>query len=221
MGLDADDLDDINRRSVEIVAEHAADCDLVVSGCLGPRGDGYIADTAMTPDGAAAYHRPRIDSLRDAGADLVSALTINNINEGVGIALAARESDVPCVVAFTTETDGRLPSGEKLADAIGAVDEATDSYPAYYMINCAHPTHFDGVLEPAPWMDRIRAIRANSSTMSHEELDKAEELDAGDPIDLARRCARLRERFPNLTIFGGCCGTNTSHIAEAASALSG
>ena len=219
LGLTADELAAVNRRSVEFLAGHADECDLVISGCIGPRGDGYIADTAMSVDEAATYHRPQVEALRDAGAHLVSALTMTNVAEATGIALAAREAAIESVISFTTETDGRLPSGEKLGGAISAVDEVTGASPAYYMINCAHPTHFDGVLEAGPWMDRIRGIRSNSSTMSHEELDAAEELDAGDPVDLAARYVEPRERFPSLSIFGGCCGTSTVHIAEAATAL--
>ena len=219
MSLSDDELVDVNRRSVHFLADHADECELVISGCIGPRGDGYVADIAMDPAEAAAYHRPQVDALRDAGAHLVSALTMTNIDEAAGIAVAAREAGIACVISFTTETDGRLPSGEKLADAVSGVDELSEASPAYYMINCAHPTHFEDVLEAGPWMDRIRGIRSNSSTMSHEELDAAEELDAGDPVDLAARYASLRERFPNLSIFGGCCGTSTVHIAEAAAAL--
>ena len=95
------------------------------------------------------------------------------------------------------ETDGRLPDGTSLGDAIEAVDAATGGYPAYYMVNCAHPTHFAEVLDPAAaWTERLGGIRANASTASHAELDEAEELDAGDPVDLAERYAALRGRPP-------------------------
>ena len=123
---------------------------------------------------------------------------------------------MPAVISFTLETDGRLPNGQPLGDAIDAVESATDGSPAYYMINCAHPTHFEQVLE-GPWLERIRALRANASTRSHEELDEAEDLDAGDPQDLAARYAALRERWPTLNVVGGCCGTDDRHIGEICS----
>ena len=133
--------------------------------------------------------------------------------EAIGIAKAAADSEMPVLISFTVETDGTLPAGQSLAEAIEAVDAATDGYPAYYMINCAHPTHFQHVLDPGDaWTRRVRGIRANASKLSHAELDEAEELDAGDPQDLAERYARLRAANPSLNVFGGCCGTNHVHV---------
>ena len=159
---------------------------MVVSGCIGPRGDGYAPGALMRPDEARDYHRPQLLTFRDAGADLVSAFTMTNIGEAQGIALAAKAANMPCVISFTVETDGRLPAGETLAEAIKCVDDATDKGPAYYMINCAHPTHFDHVLNAGEtWIKRLRGLRANSSRMSHAELDNAPELDIGDPLESA------------------------------------
>ncbi len=221
LGIDAGSLADLNRRSVALIAAHRADSDteLVVSGCVGPRGDGYVAGDEMSSEAAAEYHRPQIAALVDGGADLVTGITMTNVPEAVGIARAAAALDVPVVISFTVETDGRLPTGDLLSDAIANVDRETDAAPEYYMINCAHPTHFDGVLGDGDWMARLKGIRANASTMSHAELDEAEELDAGDAADLARRYASLRDRFGSLTVFGGCCGTDDTHIAAAAAAL--
>ena len=59
------------------------------------------------------------------------------------------------------------------------------------MINCAHPTHFEGALADGGAVERrIRGLRANASTLSHAELDEAEDLDDGDPADLARAARR-------------------------------
>jgi S-methylmethionine-dependent homocysteine/selenocysteine methylase len=167
----------------------------------------------MRPDEARDYHRPQILTFRDAGADLVSAFTMTNSNEAQGIALAAKDAKMPCVISFTVETDGRLPSDETLAYAIGKVDAVTGNGPAYYMINCAHPTHFDHVLEAGgAWVRRIRGLRANSSRMSHAELDNAPELDIGDPHELGGQYADLRRRFPHINVLGGCCGTDHRHV---------
>jgi S-methylmethionine-dependent homocysteine/selenocysteine methylase len=186
---------------------------MVVSGAIGPRGDGYDPGTVMSPDEAASYHGFQTGVLRDAGADLVSAFTMTNANEAQGIALAARHANMPCVISFTVETDGRLPSGETLAYAIGKVDAATGNGPAYYMINCAHPTHFDHVLDAGGgWTKRIRGIRANSSRCSHAELDNAPELDIGDPLELGGQYAELLRRFPHINVLGGCCGTDHRHV---------
>ena len=186
---------------------------VVVSGCVGPRGDGYQPDSLMTPDEAEAYHGEQVGVFADSGADLVTAITMTHTGEAIGFARAAAAAGIPSVVSFTVETDGRLPTGQSLAEAIEAVDAETGSAPAYYMVNCAHPTHFDDALRTGTgWQARIRGLRANASTMSHEELDEAETLDAGDPADLGARYAELRKDLPHLTVLGGCCGTDSRHI---------
>lgn len=224
IGYTPEQLADITRRSVTFLEELRAEYDgrvphLVISGCVGPRGDGYSSQVAMSTDEAAAYHREQIATLRDTEADLVSALTLAYANEGAGIAKAARSEGMPVVISFTVETDGKLPSGETLQGAVAAVDTASDGWPAYYMINCAHPTHFEAVLNGESWARRIRAIRANASTKSHEELDNSTMLDAGDPCDLGSRFGDLAGRLPHLNVFGGCCGTDIRHVTEIGKAV--
>ena len=228
VGYDADALDQVNRKAIDLLVEVRADFakstrPYPISGCLGPRDDGYAPGTLMTADDARAYHRAQIATFADTQADLITAMTLTYPDEAIGIARAARDVEMPVVLSFTLETDGNLPDGSTLATAIQAVDDATDAYPAYYMINCAHPSHFATVLEPnARWTDRIRAVRSNSSRKSHAELDAATELDSGDPIAFGREHADLRSRFPQLTILGGCCGTDLRHIEQiSASCLGG
>ena len=199
----------------EIRATHGADTPIVISGCVGPRGDGYVAGERMSPAEAQRYHRFQISCFARAGADMISAMTLTYPEEAAGIARACVECGLPVAISFTTETDGRLPSGETLCEAIDRVDAETDSAPAYYMINCAHPDHFTHALaEGERWTTRIRGIRANASRMSHAELDEAEELDAGDPTEFGTLYRTLRERFPQLNVLGGCCGTDHRHIDE-------
>jgi homocysteine S-methyltransferase len=217
-GIELERLGELNRAAVELLLElrrdHAtASAPIVVSGCIGPRGDGYRADEIMTPDEAERYHVLQARELAAAGADMITAITMTYVEEAIGVVRAATSVGLPVVIAFTVETDGRLPTGATLGEAITAVDAATGSGPAYYMVNCAHPTHFAGVLDPEQaWTRRIGGIRANASTMSHAELDAAEELDAGDPNDLAARYAALRDEHPQITVLGGCCGTNHRHL---------
>jgi S-methylmethionine-dependent homocysteine/selenocysteine methylase len=219
LGYAAEALADVNRRGVRLLEQLREDAGgrppILISACIGPRGDGYQVDETMTPEDAQRYHSLQAEVFADTAADLVSALTMTYAEEAIGIVRAARAAGIPAAVSFTVETDGRLPSGQPLQDAIEQVDAETDGAAAYFMINCAHPTHFADVLEAgAPSLERIRGLRANASTMSHAELDEAEELDAGDPVDLARRYAELRERLPNLSVVGGCCGTDHRHIRE-------
>lgn len=224
LGYERAALIEANRRAIELMLElrdELADTagPIVVSGCIGPRGDGYVADSAMSAEEAAEYHGLQVDAFAAAGADMVTAITMTNVPEATGIALAAGAAEIPSAISFTVETDGRLPDGTALLDAIASVDELTDAAPAYFMINCAHPDHFASGLDPAhPATSRIRGIRANASRMSHEELDEAEELDDGNPDELAGQYEELRRRFPEINVLGGCCGTDARHVAAIAAA---
>ena len=219
LGYSSEQIRDFNRKSIELLQGIRREYEgaiphMVISGCIGPRGDGYIADMSMTASEAEAYHRTQIATFRETEADMVAAFTIPYIAEGIGIALAAKSEEMPVVISFTVEIDGRLPSGEMLKDAIEQVDTATHNSPAYYMINCAHPTHFIDVLGVDPWTKRIRAVRANASTKSHAELNEATELDEGNPQDLGSRYLDLVGSLENLNVLGGCCGTDHRHVAE-------
>jgi S-methylmethionine-dependent homocysteine/selenocysteine methylase len=223
LGYSADALGDVNRRGVTLLEEvraEAGDVEMLISGCIGPRGDRYVVGDAMRPDEAQAYHSAQISTFAGTEADLVSALTLNYADEATGIAQAAAEAGIPSVISFTVETDGRLPSGQELRDAVAEVDAATDGAPAYYMVNCAHPTHFENVLAEGG-LERVRGLRANASMKSHAELDEAEDLDQGDPDDLAERYRAIRPLMPGLNVVGGCCGTDERHIEAICSAFAG
>jgi S-methylmethionine-dependent homocysteine/selenocysteine methylase len=190
-----------------------------VSGTLGPQGDGYDPDELLTPEIAAEYHRPQIESFAAAGADRVTLLTGTHTGEPIGIARAASAAGIPVVIAFTVETDGRLPSGQPLHEAVAEVEAATDGAVLHYGINCAHPDHFTGALLADPAiMKRITLLRANASRMSHAELDAAEELDAGDPVELGALYADVLAKHPDLQVLGGCCGTDARHVDAIARA---
>lgn len=186
---------------------------IVVSGNLGPRGDGYVPGARMSSSEAEDYHAAQIRTFADTEADMIAAFTMNYVDEAIGIAASAKAVSVPAAISFTVETNGRLPSGDTLADAIEQTDADTDGSPAYYMINCAHPTHFESVLQAAgPWRDRIVGVRANASRRSHAELDESPDLDDGDPDELGRQHVALRALLPNLRVVGGCCGTDHRHV---------
>lgn len=223
LGYDADRLAAVNGGSVEFMRAVAAErpgLEAVVNGVIGPRGDGYVVDTAMSAPESAQYHSAQARAFADAGADMMSAVTMNHAAEATGVVMAGVAVGLPTVISFTVETDGRLPSGQALGEAIEEVDAATDSMAAYFMVNCAHPTHFDGVIGgDGAWRSRIKGVRANSSTRSHAELDDADELDRGDPADLAARYVALRDVLPDLRVVGGCCGTDLDHISAIADAL--
>jgi S-methylmethionine-dependent homocysteine/selenocysteine methylase len=220
LGYDRTRLADINRKAIEVMLEMRAEFEtprspMVISGNIGPRGDGYRPEALMSAQEAEDYHGEQIDVFAATAADLVSGFTLNYANEAIGIARAAKAAGMPVVISLTVETDGRLPTGQSLKDAIEQIDAETGRTPAYYMINCAHPTHFDGALQNGEaWLQRVRGIRANASTRSHAELDQATDLDAGDPVALGRQYADLRRKLKHITVLGGCCGTDFRHVEQ-------
>ena len=189
-----------------------------VNGVVGPRGDGYVVGVEMTADEAAAYHSLQVAALAGGGVDQVTAITLTYPAEAVGFVRAAQEVGVPSVVSFTVETDGRLPNGGALRDAVEEVDRETGGAALGFMVNCAHPTHLGTAFPDGDWLARIIGLRANASTRSHAELDAAEDLDDGDPDDLAAHYRRLVDRLPSLDVLGGCCGTDDRHVDAIASA---
>lgn len=219
LGYSPAQLADVNRRAIhEMVMLRDEFADripaMVISGNIGPRGDGYVAMQLMKADEAEAYHEEQIRTFAGTEADMISAFTLNYVEEAIGIVRAAKRYGMPSVISFTVETDGKLPSGQALPEAIAQVDGSTGGGPAYYMINCAHPVHFADLLASnASWVQRIRGLRVNASRRSHAELNESTTLDEGNPVELGAEIRTLRNRRPNLTILGGCCGTDARHIA--------
>ena len=223
LGYSSRELAEVNRKSVSMLEEvrteyETAESSIVISGCIGPRGDGYVPAALMSVDEAEIYHSEQVETFAGTAANLVTAITMNYAEEAIGVARAAENAELPVVISLTVETDGRLPTGQSLGDAIRQIDAATSSYPSYFMINCAHPTHFSSVVDGEhSWKDRIHGLRANASKMSHAEWNEAVELDAGDPEALGRDYALLKSRqLKHLNVFGGCCGTDHRHVDQMA-----
>jgi len=217
------ELREVLKRSVsllwELRAAHSS-IPVVLSGCIGPRGDGYVVDHQMTAEDSLQYHLLEVEVLAEAGVDLVTAVTMTYSAEAVGVVYAAQRYNLPVAISFTVETDGRLPSGETLEAAIQQVDQATQSYPSYYLVNCAHPSHFSSLLlAGGQWTQRIKGVLVNASCKSHAELNECSELDSGSPEDLANEVMALRQALPGLTVLGGCCGTDYRHIRALAQRL--
>ena len=231
LGFDAGAMQRINVEAVVLMNELRTEYvsriagPIVVSGCIGPRGDGHAAGAPMEPEDARRAHQPQVDALAGAGVNQITAITMTSSAEAMGVARAAARAGRSSAISFTVETDGKLPSGEDLGAAIQAVDADAAAHghdaPAYYMINCAHPTHFEAVVSDAgTWRERIQGLRANASMLSHAELDVMTELDSGDPHDLADRYRRLRTPLSRLNVLGGCCGTDHRHVAAMCEAWS-
>jgi homocysteine S-methyltransferase len=219
LGYSPAELADVNRRAVALAEEIRDDAGvgtpIAICGTVGPRGDAYASAVEMDAEGAEAYHREQIENFASTAADMVCAYTLPNSPEAIGVVRAATASELPVSISFTVETDGRLPSGEGLGGAIEAVDAATGSAAAYFMVNCAHPTHFRGAVEAGgSWLERLGGARANASPCSHAELDEAEGLDAGDPEEMGALYGELKPHLPAVRVLGGCCGTDRRHVAR-------
>ncbi len=220
IGDSSQDLQTFNLQSVQLLEHIRENCGdeaepIVISGCLGPRGDGYTPSQQMTVPEAQAYHSAQIATFAQTNVDMIAAHTLNYVEEAIGITLAAQEYSLPVCISFTVETDGKLPTGDTLADAIQAVDLATDSGPVYYMINCAHPTHFSHLFATQDrWVNRVKGLRGNASCLSHTELNESKTLDEGNPTQFGIELRNLKSISPQLTVLGGCCGTDYRHIEQ-------
>lgn len=224
VGWSAADVIRSNRDAAELVADVrrtvAGSGPQLVSGNLGPRADGYVAAERMSADEAQGYHRQQVEAFAATDVDLVTLMTAAYTDEAIGFLRAAAANGLAPVVSFTVETDGRLPDGTALGEAILQVDDATDGAAAYFMVNCAHPRHFRSALDPsAPWARRLVGLRANASTRSHAELDAAEDLDEGDAPVLAEELVAASSAMPAVTVLGGCCGTDVRHVDAIGAAL--
>lgn len=225
LGYSRDELKALNKQAVDFVKRLAKEfgseeIQILISGTIGPRGDGYKVEHVMTPEHSQSYHGLQVEAFVSAGVDLIEALTMNYSDEAIGIVRAAESASIPIVISFTVETNGKLPNGESLRDAIEKTDKSTGNHADYFMINCAHPEHFIHVLnDTGSWKQRIKGIRANASTKSHAELDESENLDAGDKKVLAQGYLQLRTLLPELKVVGGCCGTDHGHVAQICEAL--
>ncbi len=219
LGYSAREVGDVNREAVafarEVAAASGAEVPVAICGTIGPEGDAYHPDHALSPQEAERYHAPQVDVFAAEGVDLLAAYTLTYVEEAVGIVRAAAAAGTPVSISFTVEADGRLPSGEPLREAVERLDAETGGTALYLMINCAHPSHFAAELaRGGAWVERIGGIRANASRKSHEELDDAEDLDSGDPQELGAEYRALEPSLPNLRILGGCCGTDHRHLAS-------
>jgi len=224
LGASEEELRQANRDSISFIAGlrdeyRDSKMPVVLNGIVGPRGDAYAPGAEATAHEAEEYHAKQVGWLAETEVDMVSAVTYADSGEAIGVVRAARKLGLPVSVSFTVETDGNLPTGQPLREAIQAVDEATESCVAYFMVNCAHPDHFFHVIEDADWARRIHGLRCNASRKSHAELDQSEILDDGDPVELGALYKGIHSRMPWLNVFGSCCGSDLRHVVEIARAV--
>ena len=222
LGISRDGLAEFQLRSIEFLRDVARPFEgqipqVLIAGIVGPRGDAYGEDRTITADEAEEYHAVQIETLRQAGVDLVSAMTFNNVPEAVGVARSVAAAGLPLSLSFMVDPTGRLLTGPSLKDAVAAVDEQTgDARPDFYGVNCAHPVEIEPALVAGPWLERLRSLRPNASMAEKQALCQIGHLEAGDPELLGAHLGALAQRLPNIDVWGGCCGTWDDHLAATA-----
>ena len=226
LGESAQELAEANREAIQFVADLRDEFvsnrqPIVLNAVIGPRGDAYSPEALISASEAEDYHGQQLGWLAGTEVDMVTAMTFTHATEATGFVRAADKVGLPAVVSFTVETDGKLPSGQALGEAIEEVDELTRRGAAYFMINCAHPDHFSDAIHDADWLRRVKGLRCNASRCSHAELDEAETLDAGDPQELGMLYRVLHRKMPWINVLGGCCGSDLRHVKEIIAAVAG
>lgn len=220
LGVSPGRLADVNREAAEFgqgLREEweTASTPVAVCGALGPGEDAYRPARELSAAEAEDYHAAQVAAFAAAGVEMVAGYTLSYVEEAIGMVRAAGAAGLSVSISFTVETDGRLPSGEPLAEAVERLDAETGAAAEYLMVNCAHPTHFAAELESGgEWVGRIGGVRANASRRSHAELNEADDLDSGDPEEMGREYAALAPSLPDLRVLGGCCGTDHRHLAR-------
>lgn len=221
LGYSRDGLAEALHRSIDFLRDVArpyrGQAEILIGGMVGPRGDAYALNRTITAEEAEEYHAFQIDTLNATGVDFISAVTFNNVPEAVGLSRAAAKGAAPLGISFTLDSNHRLQSGPSLKDAIEAVDaEAGEARPAFFGVNCSHPTEFEPALEPGDWILRVRSLRPNASAKDKGELCQLGHLDDGNPVLLGLQMAALARRYPHIDMWGGCCGTWDVHLDEIA-----
>lgn len=205
-----------NKEAVVLISKLKNDYNnIIISGKIGPKYEGYFISEKMSIEESKNYHSTQIKTFSELNIDIITASAMNYVEEAIGISYSAKDKSIPLVISFTLNNDSKLPSGMALEDAINYIDYITNEYPIYYMINCVHPKYFIELLrinKDKKWINRIRGIRPNASSKSHEELEKLNKLDSGNIDELANYCKEIKNICPNINIFGGCCGTNINHV---------
>jgi homocysteine S-methyltransferase len=225
LGISREGLAEYQLRAIDFLREVARPFEgeipqILIAGIVGPRGDAYGRNRAITAGEAEEYHGVQIETLRQAGVDLVSAMTFNSVPEGVGLARAVASAGLPLSLSYMVDPAGRLLTGPPLKEAIETVDEqAGDARPDFYGINCSHPVEFEPALVPGPWLHRIRSLRPNASMAEKQALCRIGHLEAGDPALLGAQMAALARRLPHVDVWGGCCGTWDDHLRAIAEQL--
>jgi S-methylmethionine-dependent homocysteine/selenocysteine methylase len=193
---------------------------MFTGGLMGCKGDAYTASEALAAEDAYEFHTWQASLFRDAGVDFLYAGIMPALPEAEGMAKAMEHTDLPYIISFMIRKDGKLIDGTTISDAVQKIDASTERKPVCYMANCIHPVILQQALSH-PFnctrfvKERFHGIQANTSALSPEELNNSPELITSDGASLADEMMNLA-KYVHIKIFGGCCGTDASHMEEIA-----
>jgi len=198
--------------------------EMYIGGLMGCKGDAYKADEVLDRKEAEKFHGWQADLFSTAGVDFLFAGIMPALSEAIGMADAMSQTGLPYIISFMLRSDGCLIDGTRLADAIQIIDNSVKKTPLCYMTNCVHPLVVQKTLsydfnQTTYVKERFRGIQANTSTLSPDVLDDSAVLMGTGPEELAKDITKLQEMM-DITICGGCCGTDARHIEEMAKNLS-
>jgi S-methylmethionine-dependent homocysteine/selenocysteine methylase len=218
-------VESVNAAAVEllrVVMRQFAGARIILAGVIGPASDGYEAREALSAQDAFAYHRDQTDDLARLDVDLLYAPTFPAFSELFDVARSMAQTGRPYALAPMLHPNGTMLDGTPLADAINRIDAEITPSPSHYMIGCLYPTHAQTALRALrasrpDLVKRVRGLKANASPLAPEALDKLNHLAATDVQVWVRDALACAREF-DLTILGGCCGTDEHYIDALAKA---
>lgn len=209
----------------DIRAKHGSDhSPILIYGLMGCKGDAYRPVQILSIQDAFLFHAAQAHEFKDAGADCLFAGIMPALTEAVGMAQAMASTQLPYIISFMIRDNGMLLDGTPISEAIRVIDGSTCQKPLCYMANCVHPSILYRALASPKnsnthEITRFAGIQANASPLTPEELDGSDEIAADAPEALAHSMSKLLE-YPQMKIFGGCCGTDQRHMDATAKMLS-
>lgn len=193
-------------------------CEAYIGGYIGCKGDGYTGEGCLSKEEAEGFHSWQIDAFKQSKIDFLFASLMPTLDETLGMAAAIEKSGLPYIISFMIRENGTITDGNSIHDAIYTVDNSVSKKPICYMANCVHPRivkHALQLNDTKLVRERFKGIQANAAYLLPEELDKPSETISSNTKDLADEMISLNEEF-KLKIFGGCCGTDDTHLREIA-----
>lgn len=198
--------------------------EMYIGGLMGCRGDAYTGANALNIEDAYDFHSWQTQLFKRGQVDFLYAGIMPALTEATGMARAMSDTEIPYIISFTIQEDGKLIDGHTIDYAIRYIDDNVNIKPIFYMTNCVHPDIvYEAISHKFNQTENVRTrfigIQANTSALPYSELDGSKELYSSSPIEIAEAMLKLKLEC-NFKIFGGCCGTDNTHMEEIAKVIS-